>query len=72
MSDRIQKGYTNFLEFYNRRNKNASAKNTAASPLKGFMTPPQGQKKQQQSNGQFAQLQRVADIVDEIKKSREV
>lgn len=71
MSDRISKGYTNFLSFYERRNQRQSTQSKATSSVKGFMSP-QGQTKPKKTNSQFTQLERVADIVDEIKKSRQV
>ena len=71
MSSRISQGYTNFLDFRKRRSQRQSTQVKPTSSVKGFMSP-QGQPKPQQSSSQFAQLERVAEIVDEIKKSREV
>lgn len=68
MSNNIAQIYSNFLEFEKSRSKTKSASSGAAASSKGFMAP-KG-KASTTNSGKYAQLERVAEIVAEIRKSR--
>jgi hypothetical protein len=71
MSDRIAKAYTNFLEYENRMKKKGNATQTAAMSTRGFMSP-KGNKPAPKQSSKLSELDRVAQLVGEIRKAREV
>ena len=71
MSDSISKAYSNFLEYEKRMQKKGNATQTAATSHRGFMSP-KGNKPMPQSTSKFSELDKVAQLVAEIRKAREV
>ena len=71
MSDRIAKAYTNFLEYENRMQKKNKSVESAAMSTRGFMSP-KGNKPAPKPTSKLSELDRVAQLVGEIRKAREV
>ena len=71
MSDQISKIYSNFLDYESKMNKRNKSAGTAAMASRGFMAP-KGSNKKTQPSSRYSELERVAQIVSEVRKVREV
>lgn len=72
MSDQIAKVYSNFLEYEKRKNKKSKANSTAAMDSRGFMAPKSRMKNSRSGSSQHSEIDYVSQLVNEIRKAREV
>lgn len=69
MSDRIAKAYSNFLKYEEMKNKNKSS--VPDTPTRGLLARKGVQRQMGDSNSsQYAELEKVASYVDNIRKYR--
>jgi len=71
MSDQIAKVYSNFLDYEKKKGKLNKSAGTAAMASRGFMTP-KSNNKNTQSTSRYSELDKVLEIVNEVRKAREV
>ena len=71
MSERVLKAYNNFLDNYERRQKDSKPQKVSRSGLLARTGYQENQTTSSSSNSQHSEIQKVASMIDEIRSYRD-